>query len=86
MSKPAIDPAIFRSAEYAANPYPTLRLLRDHYPVYHNPVTGQWMITRYDDVVATFRDNVNFSASPNGDHIGSSPLSSWAASCRPSCP
>jgi pulcherriminic acid synthase len=70
MSKPAIDPAIFRSAEYAANPYPTLRLLRDHYPVYHNPVTGQWMITRYDDVVATFRDNVNFSASPNGDHIG----------------
>lgn len=70
MSKPAIDPAIFRSAEYAADPYPTLKLLRDHYPVYHNPVSGQWMITRYDDVVRTFRDNVNFSASPNGDHIG----------------
>lgn len=70
MSKPVIDPAIFRSAEYAANPYPTLKLLRDHYPVYHNPVMGQWMITRYEDVVNAFRDNVNFSASPNGDHIG----------------
>ncbi|MBI1180003.1 MAG: cytochrome P450 [Alphaproteobacteria bacterium] len=67
---PAIDPAIFRSAEYAANPYPTLKLLRDHHPVYFNPVLGQWMVTRYDDVVAIFRDNFNFSASPNGEHIG----------------
>lgn len=70
MSKPSIDPGVFMSAEYAANPYPTLKLLRDHYPVYYNPLFKQWMLTRYDDVVSTFRDNANFSASPNGDHIG----------------
>lgn len=70
MTRPVIDPAVFRSAAYAADPYPTLKLLRDHYPVYLNPVMGQWMVTRYADVVSTFRDNENFSASPNGDHIG----------------
>ena len=61
MSKPTIDPAIFRSPEYAANPYPTLKILRDHYPAYRNPETGQWMVTRYEDVVNIFRDNVNLS-------------------------
>lgn len=70
IEKPVIDPEVFRSPEYAANPYPTLKLLRDHYPVFRNPVTGHWMITRYDDVVNIFRDTANFSASPNGEHIG----------------
>jgi cytochrome P450 len=69
-SKPVVDPAIFLSKEYAANPYPTLKVLRDHHPVYFNPAWGVWMVTRYEDVVNTFRDNVNFSASPNGEHIG----------------
>ncbi|MDD9961277.1 MAG: SDR family oxidoreductase [Gammaproteobacteria bacterium] len=32
MSKPTIDPAIFDSSEFANNPYPTLKTLRDHYP------------------------------------------------------
>jgi pulcherriminic acid synthase len=70
IDKPVIDPEVFRSPEYAANPYPTLKILRDHYPVFRNPVTGHWMITRYDDVVNIFRDTANFSASPNGEHIG----------------
>jgi cytochrome P450 len=70
MSRPAIDPAIFFSPAYADDPYPTLKLLRDHYPVYCNPLTSQWMLTRYEDVVNAFRDNATFSASPNGDHIG----------------
>jgi cytochrome P450 len=69
-TKPTIDPAIFGSAEYANNPYPTLKVLRDHYPVYHVPQTDSWMITRYDDVVNTFKDTENFSASPNGLSIG----------------
>lgn len=68
--RPVIDPDVFFSAEYAANPYPTLKILRDHYPVYRNPKTGVWMITRYEDVVNGFRDTVNLSASPNGESIG----------------
>ena len=70
-SRPVIDPAIFTSADYAANPYPALKLLRDHYPVWRNPINGVWMITRYADVVAAFADNQNYSASPNGESIGS---------------
>ncbi len=68
--RPVIDPAVFTSADFAANPYPVLKQLRDHYPVWRNPVTGVWMITRYDDVVAAFADNQNYSASPNGESIG----------------
>ena len=69
-SKPVIDPGIFMTTEYAADPYPTLKILRDHYPAYHNSLTDTWMVTRYEDVVNTFRDTENFSASPNGEHIG----------------
>ena len=69
-SRPTIDPDVFQSPEYAANPYPVLKILRDHYPVWRNPRTGIWMITRYDDVVQAFADNRNYSASPNGESIG----------------
>ncbi|MBL6692039.1 MAG: cytochrome P450 [Pseudomonadales bacterium] len=64
------DPGIFLSPEYASNPYPTLKHLRDHHPVYFNPVMKQWMVTRYEDVMNIFADTENFSASPNGEHIG----------------
>ncbi|MGA0840840.1 MAG: cytochrome P450 [Pseudomonadales bacterium] len=66
----APEAAVFRSRAYADDPYPVLKMLRDHYPVFQNPITGHWMVTRYDDVIAIFRDQENFSASPNGDHIG----------------
>ena len=69
-NKPTIDPNIFLSREYAENPYPTLKVLRDHYPVYRNPLNDSWMVTRYEDVVSTFKDTENFSASPNGLSIG----------------
>jgi pulcherriminic acid synthase len=69
-ARPTIDPGVFNSAGYAANPYPTLKILRDHYPAYPLPGSGVWMITRYDDVVNGFRDNESFSASPNGITIG----------------
>lgn len=68
--KPTVDPAIFMSPDYAADPYPTLKILRDHYPVYHNSLLDMWFVTRYEDVVNLFKDTENFSASPNGDHIG----------------
>ena len=69
-AKPEIDPQVFATKAYADNPYPTLKLLRDHYPAYCNPLNGSWMVTRYEDVVATFKDTENFSASPNGESIG----------------
>jgi cytochrome P450 len=69
-TRPEIDLSVFMSPEYAADPYPTLKLLRDHYPVFNFPETDNWIITRYDDVVNTFKDTENFSASPNGESIG----------------
>jgi len=65
-----LDPSIFLSREYADNPYPTLKLLRNHHPVYYNSLMEQWMVTRYEDVMNIFADTESFSASPNGDHIG----------------
>ncbi|WP_328382126.1 cytochrome P450 [Streptomyces sp. NBC_00400] len=42
------------------------RTLRDTAPVYWNPPVdgrrGFWVISRYDDIMATYRDNVNFTS------------------------
>ena len=70
MIKPTLDPSVFMSEAYHNDPYPTLKILRDHYPLYHNPLTDSWMITRYDDVVAAFKDTENYSAQPNALGIG----------------
>ncbi len=70
IDKPVIEPGLFMNPDFAADPYATLKIMRDHYPVYHDELTDMWMVTRYDDVVSTFRDTENYSASPNGEHIG----------------
>ncbi|HET7342632.1 MAG TPA: cytochrome P450 [Methylomirabilota bacterium] len=41
--------------EFIADPYPMYRRLRDEDPVHHNPL-GFWVLTRYEDVLATLRD------------------------------
>jgi cytochrome P450 len=44
-----MDPA------FVADPYPTYHQLRAEDPVHHSPL-GFWVLTRYEDVVATLRD------------------------------
>jgi cytochrome P450 len=46
------------SAEFAADPYPSYAVLREHYPVYFHAGTGSWLISRYEDVARAFRDPV----------------------------
>src|SRR5262245_23276011 len=41
--------------EFVADPYPTYRRLRAEDPVHHSPL-GFWVLTRYEDVVASLRD------------------------------
>lgn len=41
---------------FIADPYPVLGELRDATPIFWNPSTGQWMLTRFADVAATLRD------------------------------
>lgn len=38
------------------DPYPTYARLRDEAPVYHNPELGFWALSRFDDVLAAYRD------------------------------
>ncbi len=41
---------------FIADPYPVYRRLRDDHPVLWNPETGQWLISRHDDVNRLLRD------------------------------
>ena len=42
--------------DFIADPYPVLAALREATPVFRNPVTGQWTLTRFADVHETLRD------------------------------
>ena len=46
--------------EFYANPYPTYRALREHEPVKRLP-NGSWFLTRYDDLVAAYKNTKVFS-------------------------
>lgn len=47
------DPA---SPDFQCDPYPTLSALREATPIFHDPRSGQWMITRFDDVRSLLRN------------------------------
>lgn len=50
--RPPVD---LHSREFLEDPAPTLAWLREHDPV-HRSEYGYWLLTRYDDVAAAFRD------------------------------
>ena len=48
---------------YRADPADLLSWSRDKEPVFYSPKLGYWIVTRYEDVKAVFRDNILFSPS-----------------------
>lgn len=50
-----MTPLDLHSREFLEDPAPTLRWMREHDPV-HRSEYGYWLLTRYDDVAAAFRD------------------------------
>ncbi|MFG1466662.1 cytochrome P450/oxidoreductase [Xanthobacter sp. DSM 24535] len=59
---------------YQVDPADALRWFRDKEPVFFSPKLGYWVVSRYDDVKAVFRDTSSFSPSialekvtPNSD-------------------
>ncbi|XDA99275.1 cytochrome P450/oxidoreductase [Sulfitobacter sp. LCG007] len=46
---------------YQLDPAEALRWSRDRLPVFHAPRLGYWVVTRYDDIKAVFRDPLLFS-------------------------
>ncbi len=49
------------SKEFLVDPYPVLHRLREEDPVHWSDSIGGWVLTRYDDIVTTFRDVSHFS-------------------------
>ncbi|WJY42390.1 cytochrome P450 [Streptomyces sp. P9-2B-2] len=52
------QPPDILSPHFAADPYPAYRVLREHYPVFHDPGTDSFLLSRYEDVSRAFRDPV----------------------------
>lgn len=48
-------------SHYQQNPAEALRWAREEEPVFFSPELGYWVVTRYEDVKAVFRDNLLFS-------------------------
>src|SRR5579862_7999332 len=49
------------SPSFLYDPYPTLALLREKDPVHWSDSIGGWVVTRYDDIIPTFRDVCRYS-------------------------
>ncbi len=67
---PLIDPRIFDSREFARNPYPYYRIMRDHHPVFHDELHNCYYVTRYADVTACYFDEIGFNTIPKGSSSG----------------
>jgi len=65
------------SPEFFEDPYPTYHRMRQHDPVYWSEALGSWILTRYDDLVAMFRNpalsNVRAQASSQAQLRNSDP-------------
>ncbi|AMD00068.1 cytochrome P450/oxidoreductase [Halomonas chromatireducens] len=48
---------------YQLDPAEALRWSREQEPVFYSPRLGYWVVSRYDDIKAIFRDNITFSPS-----------------------
>lgn len=47
---------------YQCDPSEALRFARDGEPIFYSEAMGYWIVTRYDDVKAIFRDPITYSA------------------------
>ncbi len=59
--RPALDEQLVSPAFYQ-NPYPFYDELRAEAPVAYSEALGGWLLTRYDDVLATLHDTRHFSS------------------------
>lgn len=56
-----LDPASPEHVDFRTDPFPVWEHLRHHQPVWWNPATRSWLLTRYPDVVAVFEQSEHFS-------------------------
>lgn len=53
------------SPDFIQDRYETYRALREHDPVHWSPGWGVWVLTRYEDILATLREPGIFSPARN---------------------
>lgn len=65
----SLDEATLANVEVLECPYPTYKLLREQAPIFQDPVTGMFVVTRYEDQRRIALDYENFSNfRPSNDH------------------
>jgi pulcherriminic acid synthase len=60
----AIEAGDLHAAPYFDDPFPVWEQLRHDQPLFHDTVDDRWLLTRYDDVAAIFRDHDTYSTRP----------------------
>ena len=63
---PLINPKLFDSLEFSRNPHPYFKIMRDHYPVYHDHLHNVYYLTRYEDCRRSANDDLAFNTIPKG--------------------
>ncbi|AIV32353.1 cytochrome P450 [Streptomyces sp. CCM_MD2014] len=55
------------SPEFAANPYPVYRMMRESAPLIRHEATRSWVVSRYEDVERVFKDRAGQFTTENYD-------------------
>lgn len=64
------DPLAVFSERRVDDPYPAYRWLRENEPVYFNERTGEWLLTRFQDVFNVLRNHRTYSSTALGGPRG----------------
>lgn len=67
-ARPDVD--LLDGTFYAGDPYPAFAWMRRHEPLYHDPHSGLWAVTRYEDVRAIGQDPGRFSNAGGSRPVG----------------
>lgn len=60
----AIEARDLHDPAYFDDPFPVWERLRHEQPLFHDTIDDRWLLTRYDDVAAVFRDHDTYSTRP----------------------
>jgi cytochrome P450 len=60
----SLTPEVLHEQAFFDDPWPVFERMRHEHPLFHDPIGGHWILTRYDDVAAVFADHETYSTKP----------------------